>query len=83
MADMNDSTARPGSNQVGDGSAQVGVLAGIRVADFSRVLAGPYVTMMLADFGADVIRIEPPGGDGTRSWLPPSMRMGRRHTPVA
>ena len=48
-----------------------GVLAGVRVADFSRVLAGPYATMMLADFGADVVKIEPPTGDDTRHWTPP------------
>lgn len=48
-----------------------GPLAGVVVADFSRVLAGPYATMLLADMGALVVKVESPGGDDTRQWRPP------------
>ncbi|MBY9075933.1 CoA transferase [Nocardioides sp. WL0053] len=49
-----------------------GALDGVRVADFSRVLAAPYATMLLADLGAEVVKVErPDGGDETRTWGPP------------
>lgn len=57
---------------VSDESKQgLGPLAGFVVADFSRVLAGPYCSMLLADLGATVIKVEAPDGDDTRNWVPP------------
>lgn len=49
----------------------VGPLNGVRILDFSRVLAGPYCTQILGDMGAEVIKIEHPSGDDTRKWGPP------------
>jgi crotonobetainyl-CoA:carnitine CoA-transferase CaiB-like acyl-CoA transferase len=48
-----------------------GPLSGLLVADFSRILAGPYASMLLADMGAEVVKVESPAGDDTRTWLPP------------
>src|SRR3954454_24179817 len=56
------------SGQPGSGR---GPLAGLLVADFSRILAGPYATMLLADLGAEVVKVEGPRGDDTRTWQPP------------
>lgn len=53
------------------GRRGTGPLAGVVVADLSRVLAGPYATMLLADMGATVIKVESTTGDDARTWVPP------------
>ena len=56
-------------------SANNGPMAGTRVVDLTRILAGPFCAMMLGDMGADIIKVEPPGtGDDTRGWGPPYLK---------
>ena len=69
-------SAQARSGQAGSAQARPGPLAGLVVADFSRVLAGPYCTMLLADLGAEVVKVESPAGDDTRRWVPPVTKDG-------
>ena len=57
--------------QPGGTNGSAGALAGTKVIDLTRVLGGPYATQIMADHGADVIKVEPPQGDEVRDWGPP------------
>src|ERR1700710_1245653 len=65
------SDGRTGAETMDADLPTTGPLAGLLVADFSRVLAGPYATQLMGDLGADVIKVESPDGDETRGWMPP------------
>ena len=70
---MNDVVSLPEGKALAEGS---GALAGLKIIDLTRVLGGPYCTMLLSDHGADVTKLEPPQGDETREWGPPFDEVG-------
>jgi len=70
---MNDVVSLSEGKALAEGS---GALAGLKIIDLTRVLGGPYCTMLLSDHGAEVTKLEPPQGDETREWGPPFDEVG-------
>ena len=68
-----DALPKPTKTSASGGKATPGegALAGLKIVDLTRVLSGPFATQILADHGADVIKLEPPAGDEVRDWGPP------------
>lgn len=62
--------ANPSASDPAPGRAQFAPLEGVRIVDFSTNMAGPYATMILAQLGADVVKVEAPTGDDARAWAP-------------
>ena len=81
--DMNTaSQTTPGDSVQGPDAGEFCPLAGMRVLDFTKILAGPLCTQYLADLGADVVKVEPLHGDDTRSWPPFANGVGAIFTAV-
>lgn len=78
---MSQTTPSPGSAPAAPQNSALQPLAGVRVADFSSNMAGPYGAMILAQLGADVVKVEPPHGDDSRAWPPfvEGMSVAHRH----
>lgn len=74
MADLSNPPSSPVCYAAEMEDARPRPLAGLKVIDLSRILAGPYATQILGDHGADVIKVEPPNGDDTREWGPPFVK---------
>lgn len=75
-ADVSGQSTESGRTDAADRESAAAPLRGLRVVELARILAGPWIGQTLADLGADVIKVESPGGDDTRTWGPPWVSVG-------